>query len=67
MHQKVAGSIPGQDTYIGYTFQSWLEYLGEATDQCFLTHRCLSSLPLPLSLKLINIPSGEDLKSGQDT
>ena len=53
MHQKVSGSIPGQDTYVGCGFPHSLGCVWEATDQCFsLTLMFLSllfSLLSPLS------------------
>ena len=46
IYQKVAGSIPGQGTYLGCEFDPWLGCLWEATDQCF----SLTSMFLSLSL-----------------
>ena len=56
--QDVAGWIPGQGTYVGYGFDPQLGPISEATSQCFSL-----SLSFPLSLKSINIYSGEDLKT----
>ena len=55
LHQKVAGLIPGQGTHLGCGLDPQSGRVQEATDPCF-------SLPLslPLSLKLINISSGDD-------
>ena len=41
IHQKVAGSIPSQGTFLGCRSDPWSGHIGEATDQCF-------SLFLPL-------------------
>ena len=52
VHQKVASSIRGQDTHLGCGFDPRLEWVQEATDQCF----SLLSLSLSLSplLSLLN-------------
>ena len=34
-HQKVAGSIPGEDIYLGCGFSPWKGCAQEATDGCF--------------------------------
>ena len=34
-HQKVAGLIPGKDTYLGCRFNPQSGHVREATDQCF--------------------------------
>ena len=47
MHQKFAGSIAGQGTYLGCGFDPWLGYVREATDQCF-------SLSPPSSVSKVN-------------
>ena len=51
MHQVVAGSIPGQGTYLGCRFNPWLGPRREVTDPC------LSS---SLSKINKNVSSGED-------
>ena len=63
-HAKVVGLIPGQGTYLGCRFDPWPKPVSGATEQCFsLTLMFLSlSFSLPLSLKQINISSGEDLE-----
>ena len=55
VHQKVAGSIPGQDIYLLCGFDCPSGPIWEATDRS-------SSPPLSLSLKSINISLGEALK-----
>ena len=35
MHQRVAGSVLGQGTYLGCRFDPWSGCVREATDQCF--------------------------------
>ena len=35
VHQKAAGSIPGQGTHLACGFNPWLGHLWEATDRCF--------------------------------
>ena len=56
IHQKVAGSIPSQGTYVGSTFNPQSGSIWEATYVSFslsLSH----SLSLSLFLKSINMPS----------
>ena len=55
LHRKVADSIPHQGMFLGGRFNTLLGRVQEATDGCFSL-----SLPLPRSLKLINISSGEE-------
>ena len=59
IHQKVAGSIPSQSTYLGCGFNPQLGAVQEETSRCFSLF-----LPPPpsLSLKSVNISLGEDLK-----
>ena len=65
IHQKVAGSIPGQGTYLGCGFDLRSGRVWEATDRCFsitstFLSLCLSlSFSLPLSLKSISMSSDE--------
>ena len=61
IHQKVAGLIPHQGTYLGCGFDPWSGHAWEATDCFSLTFLSLSLFPppLPLSLKSINISLGE--------
>ena len=69
VHQKGAGWIPGQDTYLGCSSILGLGCAREATNQCFspidvylsLSLRPPFSPPGPLSLKINkNISLGED-------
>ena len=61
-HQKVVCWIPGQGTHLGCGFDPWSGACGRQWADV-LSHRCFSlSLSLPLSLKSVNISSGEDLK-----
>ena len=54
LHQKAAGSIPGQGTYLGCRFDPRWRCVQEATDQCFsLISMFLSLLSFP-SLKKKN-------------
>ena len=48
MHLKVAGSVPGQGTYLGCRFHPWPRQVWEATNQSFF----LTSVYLSLSLSL---------------
>ena len=66
MHQKCAGSVASQGTYLGFEFDPQIAY-GEQLSDVSLSHRCSSlSLPTctPSSLKSIKIKisSGEDFK-----
>ena len=62
-HQKAAGSIQGQGTYLGCRFDPQSGQVWEATNFS-LSHRCfslsLSPSSLPLPLKSINISLGEN-------
>ena len=49
VHRKVVGLIPSQDTHVGFRFDTRSGYIQEAINQSF-----------SLSLKSINISSGED-------
>ena len=59
VHQKVAGLIPGQGTYLDCGFDPWSEHVWEATSQCFShinVHLFVYlSPPFFLSLKSVNI------------
>ena len=47
VHQKVAGSIPNQDRYLGCGFDLQSGHIREATNQCFsFSHQCFLSLSL---------------------
>ena len=61
VHKNVVGLIPGPDTYLDCRFDPWSGPICETTHQCF-SYPCFFFVPLslPLSLKLINISSGED-------
>ena len=72
VHQKVAGLIPEQGTFLDRGFDSRSEHIQEATDRCFsLTSLALSlslspslsfptTLPLPLSKKSVHISLGQN-------
>ena len=63
VHQKFAGSIPSQNTYLSCLFNPLLGCIQEATSQCnSLTSMFLSHLPLSLSVSLssINISLDKD-------
>lgn len=57
-HQKVAGSVPGQDTYLGHGFNRGVRACTRSNRSMFLSP---FSLPLSFS-KSINISLGEDIK-----
>ena len=62
VHQKVAGSIPDQGTYLGCGCDPWVGCVQEATRPMFLFHIDVSvslSHILFLSLESINMSSGE--------
>ena len=63
VQQKVVGSTLGQGTSLGCGFNPQAGHVWEAMDRYFsLTSKFLSPRqhPLPLSLKSINMSSGED-------
>ena len=65
IHQKVAGSIPGQGMYLGCEFDPQSGRVWEATNQYFSPTSMFLSLSLHppfVSLKSMNIPSSEDEK-----
>ena len=62
-HQKGVGSVAGQGTGLGCGFDPQSGHVWEATDCCFSpSSPPTPPPPLPLSLKSMNMSSGEDLK-----
>ena len=57
IQQKAVGFIPSQGAHLECGFDSRLGSLRDAANQCFSL-----SFSLPLSLKSVNMFSGEDLK-----
>ena len=58
--EKVEGSIPGQGTYLGCSFDPQLGLEQEATDPCFSLTSMFLSLPSSLSKTNEDIFLGED-------
>ena len=55
VHQMVAGSIPSQDTSLGYGFDPWSGHICRSNQLILLSHTDVSlSLFLPSSLSKIN-------------
>ena len=70
VHQMIAGSIPHQGTYLGYSFVPCSGGVHGAADQCVSTTSMFLSLflsfPSSLSLKSVNMSLGKDWEiSGQ--
>ena len=58
VHQKFAGSIPSQGTYLGRGFHPQLGHIWEATEGCFFLRP--PAPHFPPSVSSINISLGED-------
>ena len=62
--QKVVGLIPSQGTYLGCGLSPWLGVYGRQPTDVSLSRQSFSARPhplhLPLSLKSVNISSGEE-------
>ena len=54
IHQKIAGLIPSQETYLGCVFDPMSGHIWEATNRCFCHINVSLSLSLSLSLSTIS-------------